>query len=326
LLRVYRPKWVALLTITGAHPILCQVQVRNRAGILLLIGAIVVLLLLAIGINGVQLLSGRPFSLGAAAPPPPGGNDLGPGSGDNVSVQVFRVLLIATMVLLPLTIVMMLLTPSGRRQLLAYVIIFGALVVALLLIRSGERKPADDTTTTGPVVQGTPLPTVAPPATDVFTPTVPDWAVIAASLVVALLLCGLVAAVIWFAWRRSHPPSALQELAQEAQQAIDALQAGGELKDTVLRCYSEMSRVLREERGIQRQAAMTAREFERALRDHGIPDEPVQQLTRLFEQVRYGHEHLGAQAEQQAIASLSAIVAASGAAGRMPADMQRQTP
>jgi hypothetical protein len=72
-----------------------------------------------------------------------------------------------------------------------------------------------------------------------------------------------------------------------------------------------MVRILNEQRGIQRRKHMTPREFEIRLEEAGFPGEPVRQLTRLFEQVRYGAKALGAQEERQAVACLTAIVEAS---------------
>ena len=57
---------------------------------------------------------------------------------------------------------------------------------------------------------------------------------------------------------------------------------------------------------------MTPREFEVYLTQNGMPREPVQQLTRLFELVRYGAVTAAPADEQHAVASLTAIVEACG--------------
>jgi hypothetical protein len=114
-------------------------------------------------------------------------------------------------------------------------------------------------------------------------------------------------------WRRIHPPeSPLERLAREAEQALGALQAGADLRDTVLRCYVEMGRVVREAKGLAREAAMTPREFEHSLGEAGLPQDRVRQLTRLFEDVRYGAKSAGVREEQQAVDCLGAIVEACG--------------
>lgn len=283
---------------------------RERVKLLLPAGIIAVLLLLAMGINSLQMLPGRPFYLGDVGAMPVGGTDLST-DPNNISMTVFRIMLLAAAILLPLTVLLAMLSPDGRRQMLAYIILGAGLVLIFTLLQ-GSAQPARETTVAKPnVVRESETPQATRLPTDVFSPTAPDWLVLAISVVVGLFLGAIVAAVIYLAWRRSRKQStAMQELAAGAQNAVQALQAGAELKDVVLRCYRDMSSVLQKERGIHRQAAMTAREFESSLHDLGVPDEPVQQLTRLFEQVRYGHEPIGAAEEQQALASLIAIVAA----------------
>jgi len=91
------------------------------------------------------------------------------------------------------------------------------------------------------------------------------------------------------------------------------LEAGGDLKNIVLRCYRDMSRVLSEQRGIERELSMTPREFERQLQAAGLRDEHIQRLTRLFEQVRYGPQQADPQQEREAAACLQAIVRTYGA-------------
>jgi hypothetical protein len=105
-----------------------------------------------------------------------------------------------------------------------------------------------------------------------------------------------------------RPENAMERIALEAQTALDDLRAGGNLKNTILRCYYEMSKVINEQRGIQRDRTMTPREFEVYLESKGIPEEPVRQLTHLFEDVRYGDLAVGEKEEQQARSSLTAII------------------
>ncbi len=142
-----------------------------------------------------------------------------------------------------------------------------------------------------------------------FVAAPPAWLVLVTSLILALLLALALAGMVWWIWlRRRRAVHPLAQLAQEAQDALEALQAGGDLKDVVMRCYFEMNRVLREQRGITRPEAMTPREFERQLEQAGLPGEHVRQLTRLFENVRYGAKVPGEREERQAMTCLTAIV------------------
>jgi hypothetical protein len=126
---------------------------------------------------------------------------------------------------------------------------------------------------------------------------------------IATLMVGIALYIRRRIQRKTGP---LEQLAQEAQEAIDALQAGADLKNTVIRCYHEMSLILLEQRGLKRAETMTPREFERDLEDSGLPGEQVRLLTRLFETVRYGTKVPDEEEENMAIESLSSIVDAIG--------------
>jgi hypothetical protein len=102
----------------------------------------------------------------------------------------------------------------------------------------------------------------------------------------------------------------LRELAHRAQTALDEIETAKiEFDDVIIRCYAEMSQTLQAEKGIRRAEAMTPHEFERVLLAKGFPGQPVQQLTQLFEQVRYGRRKLGDHAKQTATDSLREIIA-----------------
>jgi hypothetical protein len=55
---------------------------------------------------------------------------------------------------------------------------------------------------------------------------------------------------------------------------------------------------------------MTTQEFEKLLQGKGLPDEPIHQLTLLFEEVRYGNIAPGEGDETRAISSLRTVVSA----------------
>lgn len=134
-------------------------------------------------------------------------------------------------------------------------------------------------------------------------------------LTVLVVLTGLLALIGGIAWltqsRQDEAGEVLPELAREAEAALEMLRQGGSLADVVMRCYMEMGRVLYETRGIARPQHTTPHEFAVQLLKTGLPAGPVNRLTYLFEQVRYGQTHQ-ANPEQQneAVASLEAIVQA----------------
>lgn len=105
-----------------------------------------------------------------------------------------------------------------------------------------------------------------------------------------------------------HQADPLDLLGLEAEKARQALISGEDLKDVIINCYRQMSLTMKQDQGIEREAFMTTGEFERVMESAGIPQEPIHLLTRLFDEVRYGHFQPDAVDEQQAIQCLEAIV------------------
>ncbi|MFC1975666.1 DUF4129 domain-containing protein [Chloroflexota bacterium] len=153
-----------------------------------------------------------------------------------------------------------------------------------------------------------------PPPLPAIVSEPPQWLVTIITLVIMALVVG---AAWWLGqrylrYRRQVDPAVL--LAQEARQAVKTLEAGSDLKDTVTRCYRDMSRVLHQQRGITRQKAMTPREFEMHLANIGFHDDHIQRLTRLFESVRYGANTVSERDKREAMDCLNAIVSVYGGA------------
>jgi hypothetical protein len=97
-------------------------------------------------------------------------------------------------------------------------------------------------------------------------------------------------------------------LVQQAKNAMKALQAGGDFRNVIVDCYLQMTNVLQEECGIERSHQMTAREFQDWLEFKGLPRIPMQNLTNLFEKVRYGKQHFDQSDEKIALDSLSEVI------------------
>ncbi len=123
---------------------------------------------------------------------------------------------------------------------------------------------------------------------------------------ILLLSLGAAVAVLW---ERSRP-STLDQLAQEAREAISGLRAGQDPRNVIVACYAGMCEVLRQERRLERRQAMTPREFAAALESSGLPMTAVRRLTRLFEAVRYGGHRFSPAEEQEAVDCLTDIAEA----------------
>jgi hypothetical protein len=122
----------------------------------------------------------------------------------------------------------------------------------------------------------------------------------------------MIGGAVFLVWRRSRrkEETPLFRIEREARSAIQSIEAGGDLREVIVRCYLQMIDALREYRAINRDQAMTPQEFQHLLENKGMPGEPVRNLTNLFERVRYGAHSPGEQEERVAIDSLSAIIRA----------------
>lgn len=121
----------------------------------------------------------------------------------------------------------------------------------------------------------------APP----FVQDPPEWIF---WIVNGFLLLVILGAIILL-WRRFRPKSDAQAvIVKEVKRALSNLETGLGLKDVVLACYAQMCHGLQESQQITRHRAMTPREFEDHLSKAGIASTHIEQLTRLFEGVRYG--------------------------------------
>ncbi len=168
------------------------------------------------------------------------------------------------------------------------------------------------------------LQNLAPPAEPSVTTlasganALPVPAALPAALVymVSLAAAGSVILLAWTIWRRLRPPrvaveaTVARQAAQAAQTALADWQSGSPLADVIIRCYREMSDLVAQKRALQRAADMTPREFVWRLEKAGVPAQPTQQLTALFELARYSPQPLGAPEEAAARACLKALAEA----------------
>jgi hypothetical protein len=278
---------------------------RRRKRLLLFVLSIVIvaMLLLSAGLSELVFLPGQPIPLGYS----PMGLW---GMFDRpwqvkLFETVFRVLIFIAVLILPFSIIYFLVSREARKRiLLDFLRLLPILVIVYVLAQ--RMQPGASSLDQG-------LPPALPdasseaPLVDVDA-VLPGWFFGVTSVGLALLVATVLVGLGWFVWRRRRRDSSLEQLAQQAEEAIDAIQTGADLRDTVMRCYYEMSRVLRQQRGIRRHQAMTPREFVAFLEEAGLPSEAVRRLTKLFEQVRYGAKALSQGEEAQALASLKTIV------------------
>jgi hypothetical protein len=136
-----------------------------------------------------------------------------------------------------------------------------------------------------PAAEGVPPPTFEPPH-------VSGWLSFFVALCILLFLVFLFRRIYrWWHVRREafNSLTPLDEIAEIARASLrDLSSRNGLAQDKIVQCYADMSRVVGARRGLHREYAMTASEFAARLEKAGLPREPVNRLTHLFESVRYG--------------------------------------
>lgn len=284
-----------------------QIRVLIFAGL-----ALLALTLLASSLNTLSLQPGQNFSFEQAKP-----NVVDESVSDDwlrTLKAILRIILILGWIVLPLYIVLLIVSKEARKKLLRDLAIVAPLLVLLYFYTANMK--AQNGQDQGMNIGGFATPdlsnsqgTAVPPPT--FTgPS--DWVTTVTTVVIALSAALIISGILFAIWRRSRlqPVDVLAAVEQQAQDAIASIEAGGDLRGVIMRCYYQMVEAIKEYRGIQRSENMTPHEFLLVLEARGLPAKPIQDLTELFEQVRYGDITPARQEERTAIASLSAIVSA----------------
>jgi multisubunit Na+/H+ antiporter MnhC subunit len=282
-----------------------------RTRTLIIVGfAVLALLLVATSLGQIKFAPGSPLPFQQMEP-----QIMEQETSDQLSrimLAIMRVMMIAFWVLLPITLVLLLISKEARKRFLQYMMIVLPFIILLFLVT--QRKGGQQQTET-PEISFASTPdfsgalTPVPPMPE-FQPPAP-WVTTVTTLVLAVGITAVILITTWVIWRRSRQQSQpLARVKKEAQAALDAIQAGGDLRDVILRCYFQMVKAVGEYRNIRRSEDMTPHEFERILSSRGVPAMPVHDLTQVFEQVRYGAYRPGRQDERTAVASLSAIISA----------------
>ncbi|MGE5222415.1 MAG: DUF4129 domain-containing protein [Omnitrophica WOR_2 bacterium] len=267
------------------------------------------MLFLAAGLSDIELKPGQQFpSLGDLQGAV---SQYGAPFGQFV-LSLMRLVYLLGLILLPVMILYLLFSKEARKRLLKELLRMLPFMLFFLLVswvisnmmRRGRDLPSLNIAPPGNL-SGYPAPTAT------FTPNTPQWLVLSASFLLALILVVLVGSIVWMIIRRrAGAESPVLRLRREAEDTLDALQRGEDFKNSIFRCYYEMNRVVSEQRGIQRNQSVTPSEFIKTLTGYGLPKDPVIQLTRLFEEVRYGNNIPDKREELMAVDYLSAIVKA----------------
>jgi hypothetical protein len=286
---------------------------KRRLFLIILSIAVLGMLGLSIGLTGLTFQPGNmlPFTGMLVF----GNNQSLDLPGGQVLLQAIRIIYIIALLVLPFMMIYLIISPAARRQFLKFLarslpFILGLYLFIVVIRRLQGNNPGDSPLFPGGSVNQPGLPGLATPT---VVPGPSDTIILLISAILSLVTLSLIGWALWLLWRkRQLDLSPKRRIARQAQSALDALQAGGNLKNTIIRCYYRMSAVINEQRGILRSQAMTPHEFEQYLTANGLPGEPIHQLTHLFEEVRYGDLVVGAAEERVALNSLTAIIVACG--------------
>lgn len=144
-------------------------------------------------------------------------------------------------------------------------------------------------------------------------PQVTSWMTYLISVVVlwVVLLAGYFLYTSWERYR-TRRLTTLDSLAEIARNSLAELGAGRQWDDVVLEAYARMNDVVRVTRGFQRESSSTPREFAARLARMGLPGASVEELTHLFELVRYGGQAPDGSTGRRAAACLESIRRACG--------------
>ncbi len=276
--------------------------------LLFLVVTLGAIILLSAGISELKLISGKPLRLGLEI------QDLKEsrvaGQRDSLGT-IFRVLFAFLLVLTFFATLYLLISPKHRKRALRNIIllfVFFTFSCVLLYARPDLIKDVI------PYLMLPPMPKaewLSGELTTPFNPNPPQWLTLVVSLgLVAFIVAVIISIARFVMSRRSSSDSPLQHLAQEALDAVEELQAGTDLRNIVMRSYYKMACIAGKLGGGRRSSDMTAQEFEQFLKDAGLPKEPLRQLTRLFEDVRYGTKVPSEKEERQAVSCLTAIAKA----------------
>ncbi len=281
--------------------------------------ALLALVLLSISLNSLEMAAGKPFPFTELAPPVY--DSALPNNLERILLAIFRIMMILGWILLPIYIILLIISKEERKNFLRRMAgLLPLFIMLYILVTSRNIKQAVDQLSPRLGSSQVPSGDVGTPGlTPEFVPP-PHWVTTVAVVVIALAITLILTGIFFILWRRSQARLRLKEplnkVEREAQAALDSIISGGDLREAILRCYMQMVETIKEYRGYFREQDMTPHEFELFLEKHGLPQDPVHQLTRLFEEVRYGAMKPGRKEEQTAIASLSAIVSACQRAAR----------
>ena len=197
---------------------------------------------------------------------------------------------------------------TSKSLLMQLVRLFAFTVIAMVIMsrfaRNNPMFSEEGQADAGTGEIGTQLPSLTPPV------VTPQWEFWITALVAVVI--GVIAIVIFNRYidRFFQPKTNLQEIADIARSALDDLSKNKESRNVIIRSYTRMNAAVNQYRGIAREEAMTPSEFASHLEKAGLPGDAINGLTRVFEKVRYGGQSVSAEEIKEAKQCLTSILKA----------------
>ena len=287
---------------------------RRQILMLLATSAVVLLTILAAGLSDIRLAPPQPLNFG--------GGEVRPIEQTIAEIAkafsatpLWQQTLLLAIVVLSITLAIIFLPPDMRKRLFRTLFRMSLMIFALLYFFNnfelGENFAMPEEMITSVNEMDPAEPTIVEP--EIFEPqeVSPVW-----SYVISLIILGASGVGIWYVWRIwsriQQPDAPLKEFSRIARASLNDLDDGADWEDVIVRSYVQMGAVVKERRGIERTEEMTPHEFASRLVDAGLPPAPVEQLTRLFEFVRYSQHTAGEEQMAEAVTCLNEIADAFG--------------
>lgn len=289
-----------------------RISARMNTRMWVLAACLIVLatiVLLAPSLGAVRFEPARPFAFGAS----PEGRLVFPALSMPEDTPLWKILALWLAIVVNLALVLLMLSPELRKRVLRQLIRF-ALGILLFLLLLRYRVLQWPQTELDPAAAGSAGPSVPAPPLEVQAfqpPQVATWVTYAVTLLV-LWLALLGVFLVYQAWQRqrSRRLTTVSDIASIAKASLADLAEGRHWNDVVIEVYAQMNEAVWRDRGLHRESSATPREFAARLSRTGLPASSLDELTRLFETVRYGANDSDASAGQRAAACLESILRA----------------
>jgi hypothetical protein len=286
----------------------------KRAVLTLAVLALLSLMLLTNALHGMDFRPSQPIGGGTSEQRPGQVLDVDAILKTAAEIPFWKQVAFWAALFLMLLLITSLLSPELRKQLIhAFLRMAGSALILFYLIKQEPQLFAGflsrisgvgENLTLPAEVDGSPAPVFVPPQEV-------SWLSFAVTL-------GIILAVILLIWwvnrfwvrirEMNTSRESLNEIAAIARDSLNDLKVGRNYDNAIVECYDRMSEVIAKRQGLQRTHAMTPSEFSARLTRAGLPRDPIQKLTSLFESVRYGKQTAGQAEINQAMHCLTSIL------------------